>query len=297
MKAWLRVSAWIALVSIAALAWTWQRAHAYGERMLNQMGEHMLRYAQALHQTSPEELSINGSHFFISTGSVAANVDEVLNTFHAKCNQKNGQLHDQWAEVAAQRGVEITSDNYNSLMDGVFRGSDGRRGVIACLETGPARLSPDLLLERGRRALQTGDLSLLGGLRYVFITPGSGPNTSVFVALWSEGSVNIRSMFPKDGDAPGEDPEGIPRPSPSARVIATQPKGHAASLHVYSSSTLHKDELRAFYARELPKAGFTLYAEKPEFLSAVAGRRTLTLTLRDDPKSGKGIATLATISE
>lgn len=297
MKAWLRVSAWLALVSLAALAWTWQRAHAYGERMLNQLGEHMLRYGQALHQTSPEELNINGSRFLLSTGSAEASVDEVLNDFHAKCNLRNGQLHDQWAEVAAARGVEVSHYNYNSLLDGVFRGTDGRRGVLACLETGPARLSPELLLERGRRAIQTGDLSQLGGLRYVFVTPGSSPSLSVFVALWSEGPVNIRTMFPSQGDAPGEDPEGVPRPAPTARVIATQPKGHAASLHVYTSSTLHRDELRAFYAKELPKAGFTLYSDKPELLVAVAGRRTLTLTLRDDPKSGKGIATLATISQ
>lgn len=291
----LRVAALLVVVALGALLWTWQRAHAYGERVLTEVGEHMMRYAGARQQSAPEELTLNGSHFLLSTGSVEAPVDEVLDVFHAKCNRRNGQLHDQWAEVAEARGVEHT--HYNSLLDGVFRGSDGQRGVLACLETGPARLSPELLLARARRALDTGDLAQLGGLRYVFVTPGSSHGVSVFVAVWSEGPVNFRSMFPSHGDAPGADPEGIPRPPNTRRVIASAPEGHAASLHVYSSTELHRDDLRAFYATELPKAGFKLYRDKPELLVAVDGPRTLTLSLKDDPKSGKGIATLASITQ
>jgi hypothetical protein len=289
-----RVSVWIAVLALGALAWTYQRAHAYGEQVLGQMGEHMLRYARALHQTGPEELTVNGSHFFLSTGSARVPVHELLDDFHAKCNRYNGQLHDQWAEVAAERGSDPARHKYNALLDGVFRAEDARRGMLACLETGPARLSPELLLARARRALDSGDIAQLGGLRYVFVLPGSSPDVSVFVALWSEGSVNIRTMFPSTGDAPGSDPQGVPRPTNTTRVIATQPKGQAASVHVYSSPQT-REALRAFYVAELPKAGFAVMSDKPELLVAVAGRRTLTLTLQDDPKSGKGIATLASL--
>jgi hypothetical protein len=296
-KLWgvLRVSALVATVALVALLWTWQRAHAYGERVLTQVGEHMMRYAQAQHQNAPQELVINGSRFFLSTGNIEATVEDVLDHFHAKCNRRNGQLHDQWAEVAEARGVKV--DHYNSWFDGVFRGSQGRRGVLACLETGPARLSPDLMLTRAKLALASGDLSRMGGLRYVFVIPGRNERVSVFVALWSEGSVNLRSMFPPSGDAPGTDPEGVPRPAATRRLIATQPKDHAAGLHVYTSDTLRRDALHAFYAAELPKAGFTLQMDTPSLLVAGDGRQTLTLSLRDDPKSGKGISSLATISQ
>jgi uncharacterized protein YcgI (DUF1989 family) len=74
-------------------------------------------------------------------------------------------------------------------------------------------------------------------------------------------------------------------------------KNQAASLHVYMAETRDPEELRAFYAAELPKAGFQIYNSQPALLLAGNGRRTLTLSLRNDPKSGKAVASLATISQ
>src|SRR5262249_26358637 len=104
-----RVAVLTAVVAAAASFWLAHRAHAYGERMLQNMGEHMMRYAGAHHQNTPEQLHLNGATFFLSTGNVRATVEEVVDTFHAKCTQRNGRLREQWAEVGARRGVEMAS--------------------------------------------------------------------------------------------------------------------------------------------------------------------------------------------
>jgi hypothetical protein len=289
-----RVAACVSVFALAVLAWTVHRVHAFGERTLQNVGEHMMRYAGATHQTAPELLSVNGATFHLSTGSVQAPVEDVLDRFHAKCNARNGRLHEQWADVSRRRGVKL--DGYSSLLDGVFRSAGQHSGIVACFETGEARLAPSILLGRVQRVLATGDLAQLGQLRYAYVTRNSA-DTTVFVALWGDGRLNFREMFPARADAPGGDPAGVPRPAWTQRVISMQPQAAAASFHVYRSKTLTQADLFAFYSAQLPAAGFELLMRKPALMVARSRDRTLTLSMRDDPATKQGIATLAVQSD
>jgi hypothetical protein len=286
----LRLSLLLLICSGLGVFWAAHSAHAYSERVLQRLGDHMMRYAGAHHQTVPEEIEVNGAAFFLSTGSVAAPVSEVLDQFHAKCLAKNGQLHDQWASLGQKRRANL--QGHGSLWDGVFR-SDGRdNGIVACAETGDGPLPPEVLISRLKAVLATGDIAKLGNLRYVYVTRGQ--DQSVFVAMWSEGALNFRSMFPSQGDAPGEDPPGLPRPAGSRRVLSTRPKGVDAAVNVYSSTQQRADALVAFYGDALPKAGYTLLTKKRRFMAAHNGRRMITISLQDDSRTGHGLATVAT---
>jgi hypothetical protein len=286
----LRLSLLVLVCSALAVFWVGQRAHAYSERVLERLGDHMLRYVGAQHQTVPQQFDVNGATFFLSTGSVAAPMSEVLDQFHAKCVQKNGRLHEQWANLAKKRKLKLQL--YPSTFDGVFRKESSKSGIVACAETGDGTLPPEVLISRIKDVLATGDIAKLGNLRYVYVTPDQ--KETVFVALWTEGPLNFRSMFPKQGDAPGEDLAGIPRPPDSRRILSTRPKGADAVFNVYRSSRQSADELVDFYRDALPKAGYTLLTKKQRFLVAENGKRALTISLQDDTRTGHGLVTIAT---
>jgi hypothetical protein len=290
IAAWLRLSAFVISVALIGVFWIAQRAHAYGERVLQHLGDHMMRYAGANHQSVPQELTVNGASFYLSTGTVDASVNEVLDAFHAKCLQKNGQLHEQWASVAKKRHVKL--GKYSSLLDGVFRGGGDNAGMVACAEAAEGPLPPEVLAARIKDVLQTGELTKLGNLRYAYVTRGR-PQT-MFVALWSEGPLNFREMFPKQGDAPGSDPIGVPRPLGSQRVLSAVPKGHDTALTMYSSAQLHAQDLVSFYAQSLPKTGFKLLTKQQRFMVAHDGKQMVTISLQDDASTGHSLTTVAT---
>jgi hypothetical protein len=278
------------LLTAIAMLWLGQRAHAYGEQMLSRFGEHMLRYAGADHQSEPEEIGVNGAAFFLSTGAVDASVSEVLDQFQAKCASQNGQLREQWAALSKRRHSAL--NHYSPLWDGVFRGGGRTHGVVACAETGAGPLPPEQLITRIKAVLATGDLAKLGGLRYVYAARDG--RRTMFVAVWSEGALNFRQMFPAHGDAPGSDPVGIPRPKDTRRVLSTQPLGSKATLNVYQAEQQSAQELGNFYARQLPAAGFTLLTKKHHFMAAHGGERTITISIQDDRHTGHGVVTIAT---
>ena len=294
-----RSNTWLGLVRVAllviacsaiALLWVGHRAHAYGERMLLQLGDHMMRYAGAYHQTAPQQFTVNGASFYLSTGSVEAPLAEVLDRFHQKCRAANGQLQAQWAHAAQARHTKLDPKS-TSLFDGVFRSEAPNTGVVLCAETGKEALTPQTLLVRIKAVLATGDISKLGNLRYAYVTKDH--DQSVFVALWSEGPLNFRRMFPKAADAPGIDTRGVPRPPGSRRVLSTQPDGKDALVNMYSAPE-GSDALMAFYWDALPKAGYTMDTQKRHFMAAHNGAHSLTISLYDDARSGHGIATVAT---
>jgi hypothetical protein len=117
---------------------------------------------------------------------------------------------------------------------------------------------------------------------------------TMFVAMWSEGALNFRQMFPAHGDAPGSDPVGIPRPQGTRRVLSTQPLGSKATLNVYQAERQGALELGNFYAEQLPAAGFTLFTKKHRFMVAHGDQRTITISIQDDRRTGHGVVTIAT---
>jgi hypothetical protein len=288
----LRVAALVLLFVGMSLGWLFHRAHARGERFLIDLGDHMMQYAGAAHQTEPQPLTINGASFFVRTGTVSASLDEVLDHFHAQCASRNGRLGEQWADVAQRRKLERPRA-YGGL-DGVFRGGNGREGVVACFETGRDAVPADELLQRARRAVETGELSALGDVRYVYAKPEA--SVTMFVALWSEGPLDIRRMFPSEGDAPGAEPAGVPRPMGTRRVLATNAKHGQALFNVYASRTEKAAQLANGYRDQLERAGFQIDKRDAALLAAHDASKMLTISIRDDAVSG-GIVALAAQAE
>jgi hypothetical protein len=71
------------------------------------------------------------------------------------------------------------------------------------------RLSVSDLTSRLQDFAKTGDLSAVGELRYVLAHRVDG-KTAV-LTMWTEGPTPLLKMFPTSGDAPGRDPQEVPR--------------------------------------------------------------------------------------
>ena len=69
-------------------------------------------------------------------------------------------------------------------------------GFVVCMEAADGSpLQASELVDGVQRFITSGDAADVGNLRYVRVTRGE--ERSVFVAIWTEGSLPLREMFPR----------------------------------------------------------------------------------------------------
>jgi hypothetical protein len=115
---------------------------------------------------------------------------------------------------------------------------------------------PTSLRELGAKLehfLQTLELHELGDFRYVYAVR-KGDRTRV-TTLWTTGRVDIKRMFPAEGDAAGSDSALAPRPPNARRTFTASAAGQASGLRVYESVETVA-ALDAFYGAEMQRRGF-----------------------------------------
>jgi hypothetical protein len=249
----LRVLCVLAALQLAASVWTWQRARAsLGEAMLS-LGAQLMLYANARSQSPPRELVLNGLGLHMSTGTSSDPPATVLAAFAAMCKTRAGNLARSWAAPSTARAAE---GREVGLLDGVLRVGDDTRGALACFDVGTPELSLEEFVGRAQRVAETGDFAQLGALRYVSVE-GSASG-SFFVATFSEGPLSLAKAFPAAGDAPGRDPELVPRPASARRILSAFSPGRDESANVYVSPDQSVEQLARFYRAQLPQRGFKL---------------------------------------
>jgi hypothetical protein len=169
---------------------------------------------------------------------------------------------------------------------------------VACIDLGSDEISPPEILQRVDRFLRTGELSTLGGLRYAMAERGE--RATSFITFWTEGKANLFEAFPSDGDAPGRDAQGVPRPPGSVRVLSAWERDRAPALSVYRVASLDAVELEGFYRRSLPENGWQVLAPSAPaglgaggVIFAERAGRTVVISIA----AGRGTRRTVTISE
>lgn len=229
-----------------------RRARAQlGEGLLN-MGAEMLRYEFANPQAPPQEYRINGQSFWLRTGNTEQPVETVLDWFEARCMAHDGQLGEQLEESLQQAGETVDVDT--RLLDPVIReGEVGRRGVVACLDSGTERLELTTLASRLQSFTETLRLSDIGDFRFAYVVKGR--RKTVFVTMWTEGVIDLGEMFATDGDVPGQDVAGVPRPREFRRILSAVPANRVQSITMYEG-TGTKVQVQQFYKQQMPFRGW-----------------------------------------
>jgi hypothetical protein len=244
----LRVTTLLVAIGTPALICIAVRARAHTDELLQSAGASMLAYAKATHLDAPRTLVLNGAPLRLLSGSTPDSVDTLLDFFHARCRRISGGLDERVA--ALQRRLPASSFKTARALDGVLRRDNERAGYLACLDLGDGPIAPRTLFAHIRAFLATGDLAEVGGLRFVWATRDS--TRTSYVALFTDGSLPLRSMFPAQGDAPGADPLEIPRPARTRRLLSAWQEGQAPMFASYHSASSPK-ELEALYRTQLAK--------------------------------------------
>jgi hypothetical protein len=237
----------VAAVGLFGLA---RRAEAQlGEKLVG-FGDELARFGEFRASSAPRRLTVNGLELNLLTFSAALDVSAVLDRLEASC-RKHGGLeapHTLLARAAEVRWLD-------SLLSGILRRESARRGVLACFDTA-GKLDLSALTERLDAVKASGDLSKLGDFRYV-LARREGHQTTVLV-LWTHGGLALAGAFPKSGDAPGRDPENVPRAPEMRRLLSAKEHGAPYSIAVYEAGKKSFRGLVGWYDAEFSRGGWSV---------------------------------------
>jgi len=248
---------------------------------------------------------MNGASLMMTTGVAPRPMEQVLDHFEAECQKRDGRWAEQIAELERQGHAIASATPYGAEHGGTLRFASAHEGFVACLDTGEDILPPEGFLARLSTFLESGDLSVIGNLRYAYVRPSQeDPEHAAFVLnLWSDTPVNIYDMFPSEGDAVGDDPEGLPRPDGAQRILAVREVGEPYGMWLYASRSATPAQAEAYYREALVRRGWELAAEGRSLPVAADGTRLVvaeregrlvTVGLVEDP-GDPAIASLVTI--
>lgn len=200
---------------------------------------------------------VNGAVIHRSSAHTDQPVTTVLDRYEAHCRSNPGALGRAMQDIPSALSGHLDAPGSGPLGASAVRDEVDGRGMVVCFvdrEDAPA--AP--LVERLRELSETGDLSKLGRVRYVYAEPSSGGGTRV-VTLWSDDALNLNEMFPVGGDAPGTDSETVPRPPDARRTLSAAVDRHPASVRIYESRA-PRAAVEEAYDAALVSKGFTKVA-------------------------------------
>lgn len=240
-----------------------------GERLLG-FGSELARWEGFRFSTAPRRLSVNGAELELVVASTKLSVSEALDRLEAVCSQAGGVV----GVEAVAKLLKSQTPSSRSWLNGHVRRESAREGVLGCLDTG-GPLGLEELAARLQAVSRTGDLSELGKLRYVTLRRAGNVTTVLF--LWSDGKLPLLRMFPKDGDAPGIDPMGVPRPVGARRLLSGVEHGMPYSLSVYRAPASSPAVLIEWYRAALRSGGFDVTDAADGSLLARQRERTFVI--------------------
>ena len=262
-------------------------AHArLGESLIG-FGEELAKWTHAKRDSREALLSVNGLDIHRITASTSLSVGDALDRLQHICEQRGG-IETSTSLLEARR-VD-SKQHFPGILDGSFRRNSDHEGVLACVDTDkPLGLTE--LARRLRQFAQTGNLSEVGKLRYV-LARREGTMTSLMV-LWTEGNAPLLKMFPKTGDAPGNDMTDVPRPDGSERLLSAAELGAPYEITVYRSLEQLPSALRESYSAKLKEQGW--YITKSANANSFAARRgTRTIVVHLAPTASGQVTTSIT---
>ena len=290
----MRLAAFIGVLAAILVGWSLHSASAQLDELLLRVGDRMMVYDDARRQDERRALVFNGQELFMRSGTTEHDVDTVLTFYQQMCRQNDGRTLEQ---LLAMPGFEsLPDDAETGFLEATRRHDAEDIGYVVCLDTGSEdALEPSEILERLEAFVESGDISDVGDMRYAFARRGR--DYTHFMVFWTEGPFNVKDMFPAEGDAPGRDVEGIPRPPQARRVLSSWERGVPYALTMYEGSRMDQLRLEAWYRARLPDMGWSILDPAPavakaanvdpdRFLVVENGNRLITLVFTLDPEVG-----------
>ena len=206
---------------------------------------------------SVHKVRLNGEPIYVSSAVADATVPELLDRFETACREHAGGLDQMFETLPAALKTNLAGVDGTAGV-GIIRNQDGEEGMeegmIACLAQPPLDGWESIGL-RTEQFLDSGDLSKVGDLRYVYLKRVE--NKTHVISVWTDGPFKIFNVAPVDGaEAPGSDSANAPRPLDAIRLLSAAVEGAPYAVRIYDSAKPQSDIL-AMYDTEMPKRGWT----------------------------------------
>jgi hypothetical protein len=255
IKGMARVAVYFSVLGVASAILTVRSAKAQVAQEGLELGRQLAQRMDALagegkHETT--KLRLNGQVMYVSNALVKDPAKDVLDRFAEHCEKNLAQSPKEWNGLADAPGelgdAKVTGEA------GVVRAGSDKDGMVMCLTK--TKASKPKLSEAVQAFAETGELSALGELRYVFVQTTPKGKTQVLTA-WTHETFSVKEMMPPEGvDSPGADIAGLPRPPASWRMISATAEGTGYAMNVYRSDD-SPEKISAFYEAEMKKLDFT----------------------------------------
>jgi hypothetical protein len=257
-----RIGTFLTALALGSTWFVFDRTEAQiGDDLLG-MGASLMTFADEEHTDGPRALSINGETVHLVSGSSAESLADVLDAFEEMCLSRDAQFRQQITDLYREN-PDLPRRSELETFRPSLRRMAGDRGTIGCLDMGTERRTAGEILDAASEFRRTGDLSVLGNMRYIFAQEADGGRTQ-YVALWTEGEFHVDHVLPSAGDAPGEDLAGIPRAPDAVRTLYAHEMGRDDRFVIYDDSSMSEWELEHFYRTELAREGWNVVESREE---------------------------------
>lgn len=243
----MRVSGLFACFGLITVTWSIHHAAASAEGEARKLGQHLLQSLGNLVLDEAVPVRVNGSSLFMSATATDLTPNAVVDRFETYCREHSGLGADAPLELAKLTdGRTLPAELRDPARWGSMRGSKDNEDFaqMACFMRRDSTNVAGQLRNLMAFVLD-GDLSHFGDMHYL-VARRLGPNRTQVLVTWSQGSVNVRSMFPEQGDAPGGDLDIVARPPDCTRVLSAQLEGRPYSVHMYETRQPPDQALRHY---------------------------------------------------
>jgi hypothetical protein len=198
-------------------------------------------------------LKINGNSVLAGGSHVEANLDSVLDRFEAHCTEFAWDAQKEFSAMAtgkseAKPAQASRAEKPWSLT--LARKRSESEGLVVCLAPSEKQTGISKFVESARVAFETGELSSVGQIRYLYARKHARSGTNV-VAVLTTGDFNMHRFMSVEGDAPGDDLDEVPRPQHSRRIFQAELAGSPYVVRSYTTPTSAAQVLDG-YQRSLP---------------------------------------------
>jgi hypothetical protein len=250
-----------AVLAVLCVRWAWADA----EKAVATAGLTLLQRLGPIPASGVQPIVVNGQRLFFASHQTSLAVAEVLNVFDRHCQENSSNLGEELGKLPARFGaIDFPERLRDPARWAVVReeARDGEAGQLGCLAQ-PREGGLSAVVKRLQAFVESGDLSRLGDARFVTARRAEDGKSTHVLALWTEGTFNFTNMFLSDGDAPGRDPEHLPRPPEARRVFSAEVPDQPYAIRMYDS-TQARPALLSFYDGEMKRRGWAARPVAPK---------------------------------
>ncbi len=251
----------------------------------------MLEVGQELgsldHIGSKTPIHLNGQPIFVGSQVLQMSVSDALDRAETLCVEGDVENPGQSGYDTPQSALDTAEREPVTKL----REEQGDRGAVVCFAPEDGEVVDGIgdKLDRYMAFLKSGNLEDLGRLRYFFAKETPDGHTHL-VRVWTEGSFDFYAMAPPNGeDAPGTDPDDMPRPPEARRLLSATTEGSVYAARVYQTA-LAPEALAAAYDTSMVDRGWDL--ELARGTSRVYQRKQVSVFVTPIVKDGRTLVSL-----